>query len=764
MKKRSNEDKIVEIILIINELTTNPLLTDSYGAVDTKRTIDLILNDALWLDLTHFSKRDYISKIIDIVSIEFPNDDSGLIDWYLNTMDSESIKAIMSVDVPYHNPATPLIENNLCFQYPEVYWSPLKEQRESSDNLLTFYLNLYYDHNRRHNENDDNRLFSKFYEYSVVNPDTVALFHSEYYNLTYAALTYAAAVNVSNSPSPKYQALEIEKGVSRAANIFLFHTIIAPYDEVKSEYTQCYDVDALFPPDTYAFANCMASFVKTHFENLKYQNLIDSGLDNSEDITLFFTDTARFYLNLLKDIRLSVAASMQEIKERIDQAFPTPMKVCQAAENAATDLAILNDITHTDYGRARSNVSAVLDSAGVADKDDILNVLGSNTGRTDAVNEIFTYFDSLVSGPPIFSNGHLNCDSPPLPRDIKLFNVIQPISKKAGDIITPAKEDREAAEAVKRFLEGLGGQSQLQQLKIVLDVVDSYIAARGFPLTLTSSTFRVNVRASDYRTLDELKVTIRSSETPAIGQLIEKTYDSADSDDVISWVCEFQGSLENCDVVVEIDASSLVDQSSGSGYSKINIKAVAIDSPSSNSISASLNADVPSHIPPVITDFTLMAMTHNGQGDDYYTGLVFSVSATDEAEPDLKAIKITSPQTKITSGGSSTQPFGETCVLGEEKACVKTFTINVPKKDSEGQIITAVDLTATAYDYAGSSSLPKTITQVIPSESIPGCQHIDLGKNKNRYDLRLIYAWAESPNIEHTITGTLLTNSPDLDP
>ena len=766
----SRTNRLVEIILIINKIFTVYLDSDDNLDSDSGAIIDDILLSSPELTLTYYSnQRAAITKIVDIAR-------NGLTargrysDWYLDTLDSESLIELMNRMGPpnsNYNLNKPLhgldpFDSVYCVVYPDDRNWASRSHSSESQNILTFYLNLFYDP-----DVDDHRLFSRFYEDELANPDTVALFHKEYYSLNYEVLTYATVLNVSTSLDPIKQARKIEKGVTRAANIFLFHTIFAPYDMVKTEYTQCYDVDALFPPDTDAFANCMASFVKNHFENLEYQRLIDSDFDNSEDITSFFTDTAGFYLKVLEKIRLSVIASMQEIKEKIDQAFPTPMNVCQAAEDAASDLAILSDSTNSEYARARSDVSAVLDSTGVADKDDILSVLESNPARKDAVDDLFVAFDSQVSGPSgpsIFSNGDLKCEGLPSISSINLLKVIQYISNAAGNIIMHAKEDREAAEAVKRFLEGWGGSSQ-QPIIDIFDVEASYIAARPSPLTLTSSTFRVNVRASDNdMNLDELKVTIRSLETPPIGQKIEKTYDFANSVDFISRVCTgSQGALEKCDVVVEIDASSLVDRSSGSGYSKINMVAVAIDDTPSNSIPKSLNADVPSHIPPVITDFTLMAMTHNGQGDDYYTGLVFSVTATDEAKPDLRAIKITSPQ-EITSGGSSQQPFSETCGSGEEEKCVKTFTINVRKKDSGGQIITAVDLTATADDGAGSSSLPKTITQVIPSESIPGCRHIDLGKNKNRYDLRLIYAWAESPNIEHTITGTLLTNSPDLDP
>ena len=544
----SRDNRLVEIMLIIIKISSDHMDLDNDNIDSDSRAIinDILLNSPE-LTLTYYSNSNTINKLVDIVRNEFLI--KGLYsDEYLDTLDSESIIELINrvglpnlnynLNRPLHN--IPFAGGLFCFGYPDDHYIG----SVSSHNLLTFYLNLFYDP-----DVDDHRLFSRLYEDELAHPDTVALFHKEYYSLVYEALTYAAVLNVSNSPDPTEQALEIEKGVTRAANIFLFNTIVAPYNEVKTEYTQCYDVGELFSQDT--FANCMASFVKTHFENLEYQSLIDSGLDNSEDITSFFTNTAGFYLTLLENIRLSVAASMQEIKEKVDQVFPTPMNVCQAAEDAANDLAILSDSTHPDYVRAEFDVSAVLDSAGVADKDDILSVLESNPARKDAVDELFIAFDSEFS-PSIFSDDGLDCDR--LPDRITILNVIQYISNAAGAIITPAKEEREAAEAVKRFLEGWGGQSQ--QLDIAFDVVPFYIdGGRTSHLTLTSSTFHVKVIASNYRNLAKLNVTIKSLENPVVGQQITKMHTS---DDVISWDCIDQGELENCEVVVEIDASSLV--------------------------------------------------------------------------------------------------------------------------------------------------------------------------------------------------------------
>ena len=169
--------------------------------------------------------------------------------------------------------------------------------------------------------------------------------------------------------------------------------------------------------------------------------------------------------------------------------------------------------------------------------------------------------------------------------------------------------------------------------------------------------------------------------------------------------------------------------------------------------------DIPGHVRPVIANFTLIAMTHNGEGSNYYTGLILQVTATDKDEPDLVNINIDSTETAITSGGNS-PPFQQGCGSDTE-TCVRTFTIAVPKKNLLDSIIEEIELTATAEDAKGTSE-DFTKNVIIPAESIPGCIHRDLGTKKNRYSLRLIYAWEESPDIDHTITGTLLTTAPDI--
>ena len=727
----SRTNRLVEIILIINKIFTVYLDSDDNLDSDSGAIIDDILLSSPELTLTYYSnQRAAITKIVDIAR-------NGLTargrysDWYLDTLDSESLIELMNRMGPpnsNYNLNKPLhgldpFDSVYCVVYPDDRNWASRSHSSESQNILTFYLNLFYDP-----DVDDHRLFSRFYEDELANPDTVALFHKEYYSLNYEVLTYATVLNVSTSLDPIKQARKIEKGVTRAANIFLFHTIFAPYDMVKTEYTQCYDVDALFPPDTDAFANCMASFVKNHFENLEYQRLIDSDFDNSEDITSFFTDTAGFYLKVLEKIRLSVIASMQEIKEKIDQAFPTPMNVCQAAEDAASDLAILSDSTNSEYARARSDVSAVLDSTGVADKDDILSVLESNPARKDAVDDLFVAFDSQVSGPSgpsIFSNGDLKCEGLPSISSINLLKVIQYISNAAGNIIMHAKEDREAAEAVKRFLEGWGPS---QPPDIALEA----------PTHPASAIFTVNIYATDDD--DDLKnITIRMLDDS--GTEVEQHNFTIPRSGCNATDCEIKN--------MRINAADFLNQD-------ITLIAKATDSAGNFGEDDEL-ITIPDRVPPIIEHFKLIALTPKPV-DPYHTELILQVNVTDQTEPDLINITIDSTETKITSG-LSPPPFTELCDSNpdEEETCVKNFTINVSKEILDREI----ELHATAYDAKGSSP-PLSKIIIIPAESIPGCIHRDLGTKKNRYSLRLIYAWKESPDIDHTITGTLLTTAPDI--
>ena len=207
--------------------------------------------------------------------------------------------------------------------------------------------------------------------------------------------------------------------------------------------------------------------------------------------------------------------------------------------------------------------------------------------------------------------------------------------------------------------------------------------------------------------------------------------------------------------------------------------------------------NVPDKVQPLIDNFELIAVSHRNEGDNYYTEFLVRVNATDEHNRDLANIKLDLPLdlnshlnpnldpvsdeaalradfeknvtffptpqlvtiTALPSVGSPF-PFYQTCTTTptEKIECVKEFTIVASRHLNDKTIV----ISATANSATGGDSLPSSLSIIIPQESINGCIHRDLGTKKNRYSLKLIYAWEESPDIDHTITGTLLTTAPDI--
>ena len=87
----------------------------------------------------------------------------------------------------------------------------------------------------------------------------------------------------------------------------------------------------------------------------------------------------------------------------------------------------------------------------------------------------------------------------------------------------------------------------------------------------------------------------------------------------------------------------------------------------------------------------------------------------------------------------------------ENQKCTRNFTVIIPHQLTNSEIT----LTATAADSAAVSN-PFSKTIIIPRESILGCKHIDLGSGKNEYNLKFVYAWEESPNIDLVVNGELV--------
>ena len=85
--------------------------------------------------------------------------------------------------------------------------------------------------------------------------------------------------------------------------------------------------------------------------------------------------------------------------------------------------------------------------------------------------------------------------------------------------------------------------------------------------------------------------------------------------------------------------------------------------------------------------------------------------------------------------------------------CKAEYDFPVPSDFNKNQI----QVIATVEDANGNMAAKNALFVV----GKQGCQHVDLGTKRNSYDLKLIYAWKNSPNINHVITGKLVATSPD---
>ena len=85
--------------------------------------------------------------------------------------------------------------------------------------------------------------------------------------------------------------------------------------------------------------------------------------------------------------------------------------------------------------------------------------------------------------------------------------------------------------------------------------------------------------------------------------------------------------------------------------------------------------------------------------------------------------------------------------------CKAEYDFPVPSDFNKNQI----QVIATVEDTNGNMAAKNALFVV----GKQGCQHVDLRTKRNSYDLKLIYAWKNSPNINHVITGKLVATSPD---
>ena len=715
--------RIIELIHINKKINDVTRPWPFYGR-DLHSDPDLIIADVLNdnnLVLTYYSNDNSINALIEIA-----RNDLGLFDdswWYFEVLNPELIKELFDtaansnyehLNNPTYRPVT-----KWCINYPDyTLWRAYGDSDSvSARNILAFYLNTWYDPSE-----PNSRLYTRKYKFEEDDPNTFRSFNSDvYYELLYDAIVYAAAVNVSNADDPVAQANEVKKGVAFSANLFLFNVITAPYTNVKKEYTTCYDTTKLFDPESGTLeerkkayiSHCMANYVKYHFENFTYQDVIDSEL-NSSDLTLFLTNTARFYRERIQEIRNSVFDAIDYVEQVIGFLLPTPSNVCQAANDAAS---------HPD--------------------------LQSPTLRREAGAELIADFDAKI----LLNHHAPDCES--LPPTATTLDILRAVGQAAAQIIVPAEKDASAVPSLITFInDWLSSQPPTISLQAPTDP-----ASAVFPVTIT---------AHDYEgRLDMIKIRILSEGSTTFVEDI-------DIADILGPDCDKM----DCIIDRDINAGLFLNQ-------QIILLVQAIDT-EGNIGEADEIINVPDKVQPLIDNFELIAVSHRNERDNYYTEFLVRVTAKDEHNQNLTNIKLdlpldlnshlnpnldlvsnvpffsTPPPVTITPlpSGGSPFPFYQTCTTTptEKTECVKEFTIVASRHLNDKTIV----ISATANSATGGDSLPSSLSIIIPQESINGCIHRDLGTKKNRYSLRLIYAWEESPDIDHTITGTLLTTAPDI--
>ena len=704
---QESTDRIIELVGIIYaifDLAGNSELYDLDS--DSAQITNAILTDPN-LNLRYYSNSNSIETVIELILFYYspPLTDSRD-GWKFNALDSDSITELFhNVANPDHNNNAPLFNSDIdgCFDYPDdENWKVTQDQNE---NPLAFYLNTLYDSNV-----PNSKLYTReYYQEAADTTGTIVSLNPDlYYEIVYDALVYAAALNVSNADNPDAkaaQAAEIKKGVNRAANIFLFALVTAPYEKVSDEYVACYDTTKLFPdnsPEHYV-SNCMAGYVKDHFENFNYQDVIDADLDDAA-LTVFLTNNAQFYLNLLQPIRQSVSDTLDSLQQAILLLFPTPNNVCEAAKATLDHPEILSNTVH------HATASKVITDARL---------------------------------PPDCQN---------IPPATTIFKIINDVADAAGAIIGSAQKDRDAATAVKEFVDGwfsvppldihiYAEENPVSPVFEVTVEVTSSDSSRDFNHFEIKSESEAGNHFEMQRTGTGTNLHIQSSVTAPTPLTLLKS----------DMTCQ-AGSRLSCSIVLTINA---VDHLSETLYLIVTV----IDPITNPDPEDTVTINVPDQVLPVVQDVRLTAVTpvppEPGSGEAYYTELEIEVTAInpDPSNP-LDSIE-------IRSGDTDPATRTESCPTGGT-SCVISFTLKVPK-DPNDPGIRKIVLTAIAHEPPVQSE-DFLFRVTIPSESIPGCTHIDLGKKKNRYNLQLIYNWVESPGIPHTITGTLLANSPDLDP
>ena len=768
-----------------------------------------------------------------------------------------------------------------CADYPDFSWI---RRSFNNENLLIFYLNELYDP-----DDPGSRLYTRLYDEEEADPDIFVSFNSDlYYELLYEALIYDAARAVYNAGSRSDKANEIKEGINQAGNLFVFGIVTAPHFHVRNEYTACYDVSKLFNPNSGDLndyvSHCSADYIRHHFYSFSYQDVVDSGL-GSDDLVNFFQDTGAFYQQRIQEIRNFVFDSFDNFEQTIGLLLPTPMTVCQAAEDVSKDLNSIDisdrdriDIIlvntnvpepfRTDVSRIlssanvdasdRVDVSRILSNAGINEsvkaailgflndntldesemvnietllddadmsvldeiiivldrakvdesvgvnillalddpavdesvKADILSVLEPYLARSNATADLFVDFDASISGAPLFDTitGDLKCEllePPGSPALVTLFDLIKYVAEAASDIIMRADKDITAVPLLIIEINNWG-------LSSPPEIIDFSVTG-----PVTSSGFDVNVVVEDKGAdLATFQIRALNAENPSQQKLL-KLYDiRTDSPFTDSGACSTdQTRKQSCTVTITISDADFPRSAQDSGQDLvINLVATVTDDLNDRD-KDSIRIEISSTPPPVVESFEIISMEHiHLDPGEYYTQVVVEVNATQRGGGDVDNITLSLPseinglnwdlntqgmrQTDFENDLKANVSFfnydqlpsvtrpnalappdwncGSVSLIDGVTTCTKQFTITVSGKLNNNVIW----LTAKAGSTNGvSGDFNKKLR--IPAESIPACQYLDIGKSKNRYDLKLIYAWAESPGIFHTVTGTMLANSPE---
>ena len=651
------------------------------------------------------------------------------------------------------------------------------------DNELTLYLNELYEPG-----NPESSLYTIHYD--EVDSNTLLIDNDLYYQLLYEVLIYDAANAVSNSGTAEDRAdkfKEINESIIKASNLFVFGFVKARADKVKSEYMSCYDTSKLFQyegsDDPSLYANyCSADYVRSFFSRFTYADIFELSDGGEQDFGDFIDNMDVFYQKRLETIRKSVFDSLDHIESQVIASLPNATTVCQAANATAVQH---KDVHSPDFHPARKSASVEL----IADFNTRIPII-------DLLN----------------SDGNLNCMLLNSHTSVSVPDILEAVGKAANEIIEPAQEDIEAVPPLRYFI-NRWGLSDPPTVEITSPDANSRISP--------SFTIEITVEDED-GDLNRLELNIINDNYTAKKKLL--TYEIDPSQTIQTIVLEsdeFKITQHPCSLSgvdgktcnVEIDVSegliSLLKQNPDDPDEDlvINIVAKVTDEhiPAGVGRDSVTGLEISSTPPPVVESFEIRSMEHiKLEGGEYYTQAVVEVNATQRGDT-VNGITLSLPSEPVdglnshlnTQGMTETNfktdleanlsffnyaanqlpganrpdgnappawilppdwdcGTGDLSTVGDVTTCTKRFTITLSKELNNNVIW----LTAKAGSPGvESDAFNKKLR--IPPESIPACQYIDTGKNKNRYDLKLIYAWAESPGIFHTVTGTMLANSPE---